>query len=80
MYFLARASYVIIGSNLPQFSKLYGQTIETVGLLAFALERILTMNITGLVVEECFFQSVDPWHTFYRYFLSRYTFIRKRFY
>ncbi|RFT22605.1 MFS transporter, partial [Gardnerella vaginalis] len=54
MYFLAGSTCVMIGSTLPQLVQTYGQKIELVGLLgsAYALGRILTVNITGVLVEK----------------------------
>lgn len=54
MYFLAGSTCVMIGSTLPQLVEMYGEKIELVGLLgsAYALGRILTVNITGILVEK----------------------------
>lgn len=54
MYFLAGATCVMIGSTLPQLVQTYKSTIELVGLMgsAYAVGRILTVNITGILVEK----------------------------
>ncbi|OUQ67029.1 MFS transporter [Eubacterium sp. An11] len=54
MYFLTGASCVVVGSSLPQLVDMYGIGLDKVALLgsAYALGRVLTVYITGRMVEK----------------------------
>lgn len=54
MYFLTGATCVVVGSSLPQLIEMYGLALETVVLLgsAYSLGRLLTVYITGRMVEK----------------------------
>ena len=54
MYFLTGAACVLVGSSLPQLVEMYGIGLDKVALLgsAYALGRVLTVYITGRMVEK----------------------------
>ena len=54
MYFLTGAAAFLVGSSLPQLVEMYNMGLDLVVLLgsAFALGRVLTVGITGRMVER----------------------------
>lgn len=54
MYFLTGAACLVVGSSLPHLVKLYNKQMDQVVLLgsAFALGRVITVYITGRLVEK----------------------------
>lgn len=54
MYFLTGAACIVVGSGLPHLVKLYHMQLDKVVLLgsAYALGRVLTVYITGRMVER----------------------------
>lgn len=54
MYFLTGAACIVVGSSLPHLVKMYGMELNRVVLLgsAYALGRVLTVYITGRLVEK----------------------------
>ena len=54
MYFLTGAACIVVGSSLPHLVKMYGMELNQVVLLgsAYALGRVLTVYITGRLVEK----------------------------
>ena len=54
MYFLTGAAAFLVGSSLPQLVEMYNMGLDLVVLLgsAFALGRVLTVGLTGRMVEK----------------------------
>ena len=54
MYFLTGAACIVVGSGLPHLVKMYGMDLDKVVLLgsAFAIGRVLTVYLTGRLVEK----------------------------
>jgi len=54
MYFLTGAGCIVVGSSLPHLVKMYGMELNRVVLLgsAYALGRVLTVYMTGRLVEK----------------------------
>lgn len=54
MYFLTGAACIVVGSSLPHLVKMYGMELNQVVLLgsAYAMGRVLTVYMTGRLVEK----------------------------
>ena len=54
MYFLTGAACILVGSSLPHLVDMYGMKLNQVVLLgsAYAMGRVLTVYMTGRLVEK----------------------------